>query len=98
MLKHHFKVFQAIKVDRDLHVPLHFNCNPLFLPPWYIQETDAKLRFRKSENFPSYIENLADNILYSLLDERENRRHYNQRYSSAKIYYALILWYTSFQS
>ena len=96
------KVLEAIKVDRDLHVQLQFNGNPLPLPPWYTEGTDAKLdRFTMSQNFPSYIKNLADVNPYPLLDEIENRRHCKPRgrppYSSVMIHYALILRYTSFQ-
>ena len=74
------KVFEAIKVDKDLHVLLQFIGRSLPLPPWFIQGTEAKLkRFSMLENFPSYITNLADGNPYSLLDEIENRRYYKPR-------------------
>ena len=87
------KVLEAIKVDRDLHVQLQFNRNPLSLTAWFTEGTDAKLnRFTMLENFPSYIKHLADVNPYSLLDEMENRRHHKPRgrppYSSVMIRYA----------
>ena len=33
------KVFECIRIDRDLHVQLQFNGNPVPLPPWFIQGT-----------------------------------------------------------
>ena len=51
--------------------------------------------FSVLEHFPSYIENVAADNPYPLLDEIKNRRHYKARgrrpYSSAMIRYAWIL-------
>ena len=87
------KVFEAIQVDRDIRVQLEFNGNPLPLPTWFIQGTDAKLKiFSIFENFPSYIENVSAENPYSLLDEIKNRDITNQEdvlpYSSAMTRYA----------
>ena len=59
------KVLAAIKVDRDLHVQLQFNGNPLPLPPWFTEGTDAKLnRFTMLKKFPSYIKLMSSHIHY----------------------------------
>ena len=74
------KVFESIRIDRDLHVQLQFNSNPLPLPPWFIQGTDAKLkRFSMLENFPAYIKNLAGDNPYSFIDELERRRNFKPK-------------------
>ena len=64
------KVFESIRMDRNLHVLLQFNGNPVPL----IHGTDAKLkRFRMLENFPSYIKNIAGDKPYSFIDEKRKK-------------------------
>ena len=94
------RVFGSIKIDEQLHVQLQCNGNPIPLPLWFIQGTDAKLRrFSQLENFPNEISVAASKDSYSLIDELEQRRHYKPKgrppYSSSMIRYALLLRYTS---
>ena len=50
------KVFGSTRIDKDLHVQLQCNGNPLPLPLWFIRGTDAKLRnYSQLENFPNDI-------------------------------------------
>ena len=95
-------VLETIKVDRELHVQLQYNGNPIPLPPWFVQGHNAKLtRLSMLENLPSYIRNVASETQYSLLDEIKNRKHYKAKgrlpYSAAMLRYALHLSYTSAQ-
>ena len=97
------KVFASIRIDTYFHVQLQCNGNPLPLPLWFIQGTNAKLRrFSALDNFPKEFENAAANDPYQLIDELEKRRNYNPKgrppYSNALIRYALLLRYTSLQA
>ena len=68
------KVFGSIKVDRDLHVQLQCNGNPLPLPLWFVQGTNGKLkRFSQLENFPNEIATADSENEYSLIDDTSLR-------------------------
>ena len=92
-------------MDSQLHVQLQYNGNPVPLPPWFVEERNAKLtHISMLENFPSYMRNVAsaDNGDFCILEELEKRKHYKAKgrppYSTAIIRYALLLRYTSAQA
>ena len=94
-------IFESIKVDKNLHVQLQYNGNPMPLPAWFTKGRDATLsRLSMLHNLPSYIRNVCTGN--SILDEMKNRMHYKPKgrppYSAAMIRYALHLRHTSLQA
>ena len=64
------KVFESIRVDKDLHVQLQFNGNPVPLPKMFTVGTDTKLKsFGALPNFASYLCNANDDDPYPFLEE-----------------------------
>ena len=97
------RIFESIRIDKDLHVKLQYNGNPLPLPSWFVQGTNARLKqFSSLENFPSYMRGFKENDEYGLIDELNERRHYKPKgrppYSAKLIRYALLLRYSSLQA
>lgn len=75
-------IFESIRVDSQLHVQLQYNGNPVPLPPWFVEERNAKLtRISMLENFPSYMRNVASagNGDFCILEELEKRKHYRAK-------------------
>ena len=94
------KIVGSIRIDKSMHVQLQCNGNPLPLPLWFIQGTDAKLkRFSQLDNFPNEMKNAVEHDQYHVIDELEKRRNYKPKgrppYSSTMMRYALLLRYTS---
>ena len=99
----HFpSIKEYIRIDRNLHVQLQCNRNPIRLPQWFIHGNNAKLtKFSMLENFPTYIKNIVEDP-YWILNELQKRQHYKPKghppFSADLIRYALLLHYTSRQS
>ena len=97
------RVCESIKINKELHVELQFNGNPVPLPPWFIKGRNATLtRVSMLENLPAYIRNVAVETPYTLLDEMNARRNYKPKgrppFSAAMIRFALHLRHTSAQA
>ena len=90
----HFpSINECIRIDRNLHVQLQCNGNPISLPQWFIHGNNAKLtKFSVLENFPTYIKNVVEEDPYSILNELQ-KRHYKPKgrppFSADLIRYAL---------
>ena len=96
-------ILETIKIDRQLHVQLQYNGNPIPLPPWFTQGRDASVnRISMLQNFSSYIRNVVSSNSHSLLDQMKERMYYKPKgcppYSAEMIRYALHLRYTSLQA
>ena len=98
-------IFEAIKVDKDLHVQLQYEGTPLPLPQWFTHGHNAKLtKYSMLENFPPYIQGVISEKAdqYTLLDELCKRKLFKPKgqppYSPQMIRYALLLRYTSVQA
>ena len=97
------KICESIKVDKELHVQLQYNGDPVPLPPWFIKGRNAKLtRASMLENLPAYIRNVAVETPFTLLEELKARKNYKPKgrppYSTAMIRFALHLRHTSAQA
>ena len=99
------KILESIKVDKDLHVQLQYNGEPIPLPPWFIESRQCNARLTRVsmlDNLPSYIRNVASETPFSLLDELKSRKNYKPKgqppYSAAMLRFALHLRYTSAQA
>ena len=96
-------IHEAIKIDKNLHVQLEYNGNPVPLPVWFVNGHNARLtHVSMLENFPGHIKNAAEQHPYSLLEELGKRQNYKPKgrppYSAEMIRYALLLRYTSAQA
>ena len=96
-------ILETIKIDRQLHVQLQYNGNPIPLPPWFTQGRDASVnRISMLQNFSSYIRNVVSSNSHSLLDQMKERMYYKPKgrppYSAEMIRYVLHLRYTSLQA
>jgi hypothetical protein len=100
----HFPVIQeCIKIDHNLHVQLQYNGSPIPLPSFFVKSHNAKLkRISMLENFPTYMRNVAEENIYSIMNELRKRQHYKPQgrppFSAELIRYALLLRYTSAQA
>ena len=100
----HFpSIKECIRIDRNLHVHLQCNGNPIPLPQWFIHENNGKLtKLSMLENFPTYIKNVLEEDPHSILNELQKRQHYKPKgrppFSADLIRYALLLRYTSRQA
>ena len=92
---------ESIKIEKDLHVELQYQGNPVPLPQWFREGKTATLtRFSMLQNFPSYLQTSAPKN--SILHELQSRQNYKPQgrlpYSSEMTRLALLLRYTSLQS
>ena len=96
-------IFEAIKVDKDLHVQLQYKGQHVPLPGWFRYDSHAKLRsYEQLRELQIAILNKASQNKNILLDEMNERVQFKPKgrppYSADMIRYALLLRYTSLQA
>ena len=65
---------EYIYIDKNLHVQLQCDRNPIPLLQWFIHEHNAKLtRFNMLGNYPNYIQNVVEEQPYSILKELQKK-------------------------
>ena len=76
----HFpSIKECIRIDRNIHLQLLCDGNPIPLPQWFIHRHNAKLkRFCMLENFPNYIHDVVEEHLYSILKELQKLQDYKE--------------------
>ena len=68
---------ECIRIDRNLHIQLQFNGNPIPLPQWFINGHNAKLtRFSMLENFPQYMQNVVNEHPNLILKELQKNQYF----------------------
>ena len=82
-LETHFPTIkECFCIDRNLHVQIQCDENPVPLPQWFIDGYEVKLTwFSMIEKFPNYIENVVEEQLYSILKELQKKTLKKQRLS-----------------
>ena len=97
------KIFECIKVSKEMHVALEYKGNPVPLPTWFVRGRDARLdNLTQLEEFPKYMRDCDSTNEYSILSELENRKMYKPKgkppFSSEMIRFALLARHTSAQA
>jgi len=97
------KIFECIKVSKEMHVALEYKGNPVPLPTWFVRGCDARLdNLTQLEEFPKYMRDCDSTNEYSILSELENRKMYKPKgrppFSSEMIRFALLARHTSAQA
>ena len=104
--KTHFpKLLESIKVDKDLHVQLQYNGEPVPLPLSFINNRHCNAKFTRVsmlENLLPYMKNLTEATQFTLLEELNNRKKSKANsqppYSVAMLRFGLHFRYSSSQA
>ena len=96
-------IFEAIKVDKDLHVQLQYKGQYVPLLGWFANDSYAKLRsYEQLHELQTTILIKASQNKNNLLDEMYEQMQFKPKgrppYSADMIRYALLLRYTSLQA
>ena len=77
--KTHFpKLLESIKVEKELHVQLQYNGEPVPLPPSFINNRHCNAKFTRVsmlENLLPYMKILTEATQFTLLEELNNRKN-----------------------
>ena len=99
------KILESIKVDKQLHVQLQYNGDPVPLPTWFVDHNHGNVKLTRGTmltNIVVHMRNLTSETHYSLLDELNERRNLKPKgrtpYSASMLRFALHLRYTSAQA
>ena len=96
------KIYEAIKINKNLHVQLKWCGDSVLLPQWFVKGKDPKLtNMSMLVNFHSYLQTLQDSC-NTFIEEMKSRQHYKAKgqtpYSSQFLRFALFLHYSSAQA
>jgi hypothetical protein len=93
---------RSIAIDRNLHVKLYNQGNPIPFPEWFRKSSCKLTSVSMLENFACYIENVVEAMSRNVLSELNKLRYYQPQgrpcYSNEILKFALIQRYTSRQA